>query len=134
MVLQCPVLVLTSFRFCNVLCDQFISELFVIWRQTHKLSTHTDKSEVDAALDKSDRQMSDSGLEVAEKLNKLRSEAKQVQTDALSLISLNSLVLLLRSDTVHVKGHEAQQWLMQTIEPYGEPDCKLLVGAYMYDV
>ena len=112
----------------------FLNFLF-IWRQTHKLSTHIDKSEVDAALDKSDRQMSDYvSTEVAEKLTKLCSEAKQVHTDALSLISLNSLVLLLRSDHVHVKGNEAQQWLMQTIEPYGEPDCKLLVGAYMYDV
>ena len=110
----------------------FLNFLF-IWRQTHKFSTHTDKSEVEAALDKSDRQMLDSGLKVDEKLNELRSEAKQVQTFALSLISLNSLVLLLRSDTVHVKGNEAQQWLLQTIEPYGRPDCKLLVGAYMYD-
>lgn len=110
----------------------FLNFLF-IWRQTHKFSTHTDKSEVEAALDKSDRQMLDSGIEVDEKLNELRSEAKQVQTFALSLISLNSLVLLLRSDSVHVKGNDAQQWLSQTIEPYGEPDCKLLVGAYMYD-
>ena len=62
---------------------------------------------MDAALDKSDRQMSDSGLEVAEKLNELRSEAKQIQRDALSFISLNSLVLLLRSDHVDVKGNGA---------------------------
>ena len=74
--------------FLNFLC---------IWRQTHIFSTHTDKSEVEAALDKSDRQMLDSGLKVDEKLNELRSEAKQVQTFAVSLISMNSLVLLLRS-------------------------------------
>lgn len=58
----------------------------------------------------------------------LHEEADWVSTQLLSLISLQSLITLLRSQATRGKGAQ-QDWLKEVCMQYTEPDCKLLVGA-----
>ena len=84
---------------------------------------------MEAALTKSaDAQQfldDDSTLQKAVDLHK---RGDEVVIQILSVISLQSLISLLRSPGTRQEGQQ-RQWLKEVAEQYGTEDCNLLVGA-----
>ena len=58
----------------------------------------------------------------------IQSEAEEEVAATLSLISLQSLLTLLRSPNSKQKGHQQQTWLSEVAAQYVAPDSKLLVA------
>ena len=57
----------------------------------------------------------------------MHAQADAVIQQILSLISMQSLITLLRSPATRQPGAQ-QDWLKEVVQQYAEPDCKLMVG------
>ncbi len=86
-------------------------------------------AQVEAALTKSaDAQSFLKDDATVEKAVELHQRGDEAVRQILSVISLQSLIALLRSPATRQDGQQ-RQWLGEVLQAYGEKDCDLLVGA-----